>query len=44
MSTLIPWWEALRAPEVAKWQQSIELIGTPRMVEKEELSVQCGKY
>ena len=21
MSTLIRWWEALRAPEVAKWQQ-----------------------
>ena len=37
--------EALRAKEVAKRQQNcIELIGTPRMVEVEELSAQCGKY
>ena len=34
MPTSIRWWEALRAPEVAKWPTG----------EMEELSVQCGKY
>ena len=45
MPTLIRWWEALRAPEVAKHgSRSIALIGTLTTGEMEELSVQCGKY
>ena len=44
MPTLIRWKEALRAPGVARsGSRSIELIGMPRMVEKEEPSAQCGK-
>ena len=43
MPTLIRWWEALRAPEVAKWQQKYPVVGTPRMVESEELNKRCGE-
>ena len=41
--TLFRWWEALRAPKVAKCSRSIVWIGTPRMVETEEPNKQCGK-
>ena len=40
MPTLIRWWEALRAPDVAKWQQKYRDDWTPRMIESEELSEQ----
>ena len=29
---------------LAKWQQKYHLVGTPRMVETEELNKRCGKY
>ena len=51
MPTLIRWWEALRAPEVAKWHQkyrikwqTTESIGTLQMAEMEEPNRRCGKY
>ena len=44
MPTLIRWWEALRAPDVAKWQQKYRVDWTSRMVELEEPSKRCGKY
>ena len=44
MPTLIRWWEALTALEVAKWQQKILWIGTLLTGEMEEPSKQCGKF
>ena len=44
MPTLIRWWEAVRAPAVRSGSRSIAWIGTPRMVEKEELTKWCGIY
>ena len=41
--TMIRWWEASRAPEVAKWQDKYR-IEWARMDEMEELSVQCGNF
>ena len=32
MPTLIRWWEALRAPEVAKWQQRYRVGGAQQAV------------
>ena len=34
MPTLIRWWEAMRAPEVAKWQQKYRVDHSKR----------CGKF
>ena len=42
--TLIRWWEALKEQKWRSGSRSIELIGTSRMVETEELSEQFGKY
>ena len=45
MPTLICWWEALRAPEVAKWQQKYRVdIWTLPTGEMEKPSKQYGKY
>ena len=40
--TLIRWWEALRAPEVVKWQQKYRVDWDATDGRKEELSVQFG--
>ena len=41
LPTLIRWWEALRAPEVAKWQQKCRVDWDD--VEMEEINERCGK-
>ena len=44
MPTMIRWWEALRAPQVAKWQYKYRIEwGMPLVGEVEELSGRCGK-
>ena len=52
MPTLIRWWEALRAPEVAKWQKHHvhrdvtdgRNGGAQQTVEMEGPNKRCGKY
>ena len=43
MLTMIRWWEAVRAPDVAKWQQKYLVeLKMPRVGAMEELSDQRG--
>ena len=52
MPTLIRWWEALRTPEVAKWQKHHvhrdatdgRNGGAQQIVEMEGANKRCGKY
>ena len=44
MPTLIRWWEALRAPEVAKWQQKYRVDWDATYGEMEELSVRITVF
>ena len=46
MPTLIRWWEALRAPDVAKWQQKyrVDSDATSGRNGGEEPNKRCGKY
>ena len=44
MPTLIRWWEALSALKWRSCSRSIELSGTPWMVETDTLNKRCRKY
>ena len=44
MPTLVRWWEAMMAPEVAKWQQKYRVDWTLLTGGMEETSKQCGKF